>query len=332
MKITLKKPSIIFIFLQKMNKIQTKFKRFQRNPLIVFAKIWEKASPWISSDELFLKVDFFLRMHKKLNLKDPQTFNEKLQWLKLFDQKKEYSYLVDKYEVREFVAKRIGEQHLIPLLGVYNNVDEIDFNSLPEKFVLKPTHDSGSIIICKDKAKLNVQQAKQKLSKCLNRNYFLLGREYPYKNVKRRIIAEQFMEDENNSGLNDYKFFCFNGKPRILFFASDRYNSKGLPPKFDYYDMEMNPLNLRSRGHETSINKLSYFPEFNQMIEFATILSKGIPFVRADFYLIKGQVYFGELTFFHDGGIVPFEPKDWDYKLGEMLCLPEEKTLDNNLY
>lgn len=313
-----------------MNKFQAKIKHLLRNPLVIFAKIWEVASPWISSDETFLKIDFFLRMGKRLNLKDPQTFSEKLQWIKLFNQKKEYSVLVDKYEVRKFVAERIGEQHLIPLLGVYNNVDDIDFNSLPDKFVLKPTHDSGSIIICKDKTKLNIQRAKSKLDKCLKRNYFLLGREYPYKNAKRRIIAEQFMEDENCSDLKDYKFFCFNGKPCILFYAADRFNSEGLPPKFDYYDMNFNLLDIRRSGHENSPQKLEHFPEFDQMKKFAEVLAQGIPFIRADFYLIKSHIYFGELTFFPAGGIVPFEPKKWDYKLGEMLRLPEEKTIDNN--
>lgn len=215
--------------------------------------------------------------------------------------------------------------YLIPLLGVWNNFDEIDFEKIPKQFVLKTNHDSGSVVICKDKDKLDKLAAKKKLTKSLKNNYFWAGREYPYKNIKPRIIAEAFMENKGEEGLSDYKFFCFNGKPEILFYASDRYNKDGERTKFDYYDMELQHLPIRSRGHKNKNLVLPYTEQFEEMKTLAAKLSEGFPFLRVDFYLINDKVYFGELTFHHDGGVVPFIPDEWNYKLGEMIDLNSYK-------
>lgn len=215
--------------------------------------------------------------------------------------------------------------YLIPLLGVWNKFEDIDFSRLPERFVLKTTHDSGSVVICKDKSKLDIQAARNKLNKSLSKNYFWAGREYPYKYIKPRIIAEEYMENKGEEGLSDYKFFCFGGKPEILFYASDRFNKEGESAKFDYYDMDLNHLPIRSRGHKTKNTDIPYTEEFEEMKKLAAKLSEGFPFLRVDFYLINGKVYFGELTFHHDGGVVPFIPEEWNYKLGEKIDLKSYK-------
>ena len=272
------------------------------------------------SDEEYLKKTFQLSMGKPLNLENPQTFNEKLQWLKLYDRKPEYTMMVDKYLVREYIAKTIGEEYLIPLLGVWNSPDEIDFEKLPNQFVLKCNHNSGlGMCICKDKTKLNIKKVKAELAKGLKQDYYLTGREWPYKDVPRKIIAEQFMVDESGYELKDYKFFCFDGQVKALFVAKDR-QTKGEETKFDFFDENFNHLPFIN-GHPNS--KPPYFkPEnFDEMKSLAEKLSVGIPQVRVDLYNINGHVYFGELTFSHWSGMVPFEPEEWDYKLGEWIQL-----------
>ena len=297
-------------------------KKVLKKPYLILPVCWQKCSKLIRSDEFYLKVYYRMCLGKKLDLKHPQTFTEKIQWLKLHNTSPLCTQLVDKYSVREFVKEKIGEEHLVPLLGVWNRVEDIDFDSLPERFVLKTTHDSGGVVICRDKNKLDVQQACMVLKQSLSRNYFWKGREYPYKNVRPRIIAEQFMEGEDRGYLVDYKFFCFDGEPKVLFFASDRYNVQHTPPRFDYYDMDLNHLPVRSKGHENAETKLKLFPEFEQMKKLARVLSEGFPHVRVDLFISKGGVYFGEMTFHHDGGLVPFIPEEWDLKFGEMIKLP----------
>ena len=274
----------------------------------------------IVTDEIMSKVYFKIVLGKTLNLKEPKTFNEKLQWLKLYDRKPEYTKMVDKVEAKKYAASIIGEDHIIPTLAVYNRVEDIDFDVLPNQFVLKCTHDSGGIVICKDKATLDKRAAVKKLRNGLKKNFYYINREWPYKNVKPRIIAEQYMTDKKTGELRDYKFFCFDGEVKALFVASER-QVKGRETKFDFFDEDYNHL-LIINGHPNA----SVVPEkpscFDEMKEIACKLSKGMHHIRVDLYEMNGKVYFGEMTFFHWSGIVPFEPQKWDFEFGRWITLP----------
>lgn len=297
-----------------------------KNPRLVASIVWEACSKIIKSDKLYLKVYYYLHTGKQLNLDNPVSFNEKTQWLKLHNTQPICTVMADKYAVRQLIIDSIGEDYLIPCLGVWNCFDEIDLESLPDRFVLKTTHDSGSVVICRDKSRFDKDAARKKLNRSLKNNYFWAGREYPYKNIKPRIIAEAFMENDGEEGLSDYKFLCFGGKPDILFYASDRFNKEGESVKFDYYDMNLNHLPVSSRGHKHKNLVIPYTESFEEMKTLASKLSTGFPFLRVDFYLINGKVYFGELTFHHDGGVVPFVPDEWDYRLGEKIVLDGYKN------
>ena len=304
-----------------------KLKKVLDNPLIPFSYLWVAISPMIKSSERYLKVYYRMRTGNKLNLEHPVSFQEKTQWLKLHNIDPLYSKLVDKYEVRKFVADRIGEDHLIPLLGIYEKFEDIDFDKLPNQFVLKATHDSGSVVICKDKSKLDIRAARKTINKALKKNYFYEGREYPYKNVPPRIVAEQFMTDDSCGGkqLPDYKFFCFNGKPEMLFIAEGRFSKGGA--SFTFFDMDWNVLPIHAKGHSgNGVHQIAPMPAcFEEMKEIVRKLCFDIPYVRIDVYTINGKVYFGEYTFFHDGGVVSFEPDEWNYKLGDMIKLPTDR-------
>ena len=290
-----------------------------KRPLKIVARIGDSKLGRIYSDNFYLKCVYRYKFHKKLNLKNPQTFNEKLQWLKLYDRKPEYTQMVDKYEAKKYIAEKIGEEYVIPTLGVWDKFEEIDFDKLPNQFVLKTTHDSGGVVICKDKGNFDKETAKKKLKKSLKRNYYWHGREWPYKNVKPRILAEEYMVDESGYELKDYKFFCFNGKMKVFFVAKDR-QTKGEETKFDFFDEIFEHLPF-TNGHPNS--EPPYFkPEnFEKMKELAEKLSQGIPHLRVDFYNINGKIYLGELTFSHWSGFVPFEPEEWDYTLGSWIDL-----------
>ena len=291
-------------------------------------RVWENwfmQSPLavVLPDKVHIEARYALKMGRKLDLENPQTFNEKLQWLKLYDRRPEYTTMVDKYEVKKYVAERIGEAYIIPTLGVWNSFDEIDFDALPNQFVLKCTHDSGGLAICKDKSTFDKAAAKEKIEKSLKRNYFLIHREWPYKNVKRRIIAEQYMEDAKTAELRDYKFFCFDGVAKALFIATER-QKPGEEVKFDFFDMDFCHLDLR-QGHPNAIVCPERPEAFDEMKQLAEKLSKGIPQVRVDFYEVNGKVYFGELTFSHFAGLVPFKPEQWDYTFGSWIKLPPKE-------
>ena len=274
----------------------------------------------ILSDKCYLKMAFKANLGKKLNLKQPKTFNEKLQWLKLYKRNQEYTTYVDKYKVREYIAEKLGEEYLIPLLGVWDNPDDIDFDALPDQFVLKCNHNSGTgMCICTDKSKLNITKVKKELKKGLKENYYLRGREWPYKNVPRKIIAEKYMVDESGYELKDYKFFCFDGEVKALFIASDRGNPNE-ETKFDFYDEKFNHLPFVN-GHPNANRTIKCPESFEEMKRLASVLSKGMPHARIDFYDINGKIYFGEITFFHWSGLVPFEPEEWDYTFGSWMDL-----------
>lgn len=271
------------------------------------------------NDRLQILRAWYSRMPYRLNLNNPQSFNEKLQWMKLFDHNPLYTTMVDKYAVKKYVANIIGEEYIIPTLGVWDSFDDIDFDTLPNRFVLKCTHDSGGLIICKDKNNLDLKKAKNKIETSLQTDYYMSGREWPYKNVPRKIIAEKYMEDTKTGELRDYKFFCFDGKVKWLFIATDRQNR--VEPYFDFFDMDFNHLPIQ-HGHPNAPVKPEKPKAFGLMQRLASILSQGLPHVRVDFYEVDGKVYFGELTFFHHCGFVPFTPCEWDYVFGKEILLP----------
>ena len=280
--------------------------------------IVHRLSPFIKSDELYLKIVYWLSMGKRLNLKNPKTFNEKLQWLKLYNRKPEYTIMVDKVKAKDYVAKVIGEEHIIPTLGVWDDPDEIDFDKLPNQFVLKCNHNSGmGMCICRDKSKLDIAKVKRELRKGLHQDYYMTNREWPYKNVPRKIMAEKFMQDGDKPDLNDYKFFCMDGKPEVLFISSDRAKKVC----FDYFDMDFNHLPLQQGGPNFQ-GKIERPKHLEEMKQLAAKLSEGIPQVRVDFYDMAGQVYFGELTFFDSSGMAKFTPEEWDERLGKLIVLP----------
>lgn len=271
-------------------------------------------------DKPYLQIFYYAEFGKFIDFKNPKTFNEKLNWLKLYYRRPDLITLVDKYEVKKYIADKIGEQYVIPTLGVWDKFEDINFNELPNQFVLKCTHDSGGLVVCKDKSKLNLKEVKAKIEKSLTNNYYLWTREWPYKGVKPRIIAEKYMEDQETGELRDYKFFCFNGEPKLMFVASER----GLKnTKFDFYDMQFHHMNIVQHypNSEYSIEKPEHF---EKMVMLAEKLSAGFPHVRVDFYEANGQVYFGEMTFYHFGAIVPFETEEWDKKIGDWLVLPDK--------
>ena len=280
----------------------------------------EKGVLNLLTDSMYLKLIYKARMGKKLNLKQPLTYTEKIQWIKLYDRNPIYTKLVDKYEVKSYVANKIGEKYIIPTLGVWDCFDEIDFDKLPNQFVLKCTHDSGGNVICRNKAEFDFVKAKEKIEKCLKRNYYWHGREWPYKNVKPRIIAEYYMEDEKTGELRDYKFFAFNGSTKALFIASDR-QVVGEETKFDFFDENFQHLDLKN-GHPNALTIPDKPQNFETMKELANKLSEGFPEVRVDFYEANGEVYFGELTFAHWSGLTPFEPEAWDKTFGDWIDLP----------
>lgn len=274
-------------------------------------------------DSIYLKLRFWYRVGYWPSFKNPKTYSEKLQWIKMNYRDPLYTTLVDKYAVKEYVSNIIGDKYIIPTLGVWSDAGEIDWEKLPNQFVLKVTHDSGGIVVCKNKECLDIKSAISKLNKALHTDYYKYSREWPYKNVNRKIIAEKYMEDSKTKELRDYKFFCFDGNVKALFIASDRMNLEE-ETKFDFFDSDFNHLPFRN-GHPNA----KIIPEkpiqFETMKKLASKLSEGIPQVRIDFYEVDGKVYFGEMTFFHWSGMKPFEPQIWDNTFGDWIQLPKEK-------
>lgn len=271
-----------------------------------------------TDDKKYINKLFQASMGYPLDIDNLKTFNEKLQWLKLYDRNPLYTKLVDKYKGREYISEKIGEEHLIPLLGVWDNPDEIDFDSLPNQFVLKCNHNSGlGMCICKDKSKLDIKKVKSDLRKGLKQDYYLTGREWPYKNVPRKVICEEYLGDNPK----DYKFFCFNGKVHYVLVCSDRFNNL----KETFFDRNWNVAPFKRPNIEID-NKIKKPINFEKMIELSEFLSKDIPFLRVDFYEVENKIYFGELTFYPASGFSGFEPNEWDYRLGDLIELPETKN------
>lgn len=270
-------------------------------------------------DKLYLQLFYFATTGKLINFKKPKGFCQKLQWLKVNDRKPEYKKLVDKLLVREHIAEILGEEYLFPLLGAWEHFEDIDFESLPEQFVLKCNHDSGSTKVITDKLSLSKEELEKMnefYTKRLKRDFFHAGREYPYKGIKPYIIAEKLMIDESEpeKSIEDYKFFCFNGKPEIMFVATDR----NTDVKFDFFDMDFNHLNIENI-HPQSGKPIQKPVLFDEMKEIAAKLSQGMKHVRIDLYELNGKIYFGEYTFFHGGGFVLMQPIEWEEKLGDLI-------------
>ena len=272
-------------------------------------------------DEKFLSRMFQILMNQELSLEHPKTFNEKLQWLKLYNRKTSYTTMVDKYKVREYIRERLGEKYLIPLLGVWNNPEEIDFDILPNQFVLKCNHNSGlGMSICKDKVLFDFAKAKKDLRRGIRENYYQKNREWPYKDVPRKIIAEQYMKSDAG-GLTDYKIHCFNGEPKLILVCKDRFLETGLTE--DFFSINWEHLDIRRPKHPNASAPIKKPEELDEMLRLAAILSKDIPFLRVDFYIVDYKIYFSELTFYPASGFDKFVPEIWDNILGDWLKLPE---------
>lgn len=275
------------------------------------------------NDKFYLRLSYRCTMGKPLDLKSPKLFSEKLQWLKLYYRNDNFTCYVDKYEVKAWISEKLGEEHVVPTLGVWNKAEEIEWGSLPNQFVLKCSHDSGGIVICKDKGKIDKGAACLLLNKCLNHDYSKNGREWPYKNVHRRIFAEKYMVDSLTGELRDYKFFCFNGVVRFFKIDFDRF----IKHRANYYDPNGKFVDMGEvicPGKREADIKI---PEnLEEMIKKAEILSQGIPFVRVDFYNCQGKIYFGEMTFFPASGMELLYPDDCDKNWGKLLELPTKNN------
>ncbi len=278
------------------------------------------------SDKQYLSMmyRFFYNGKKKLNLENPQTLTEKIQWLKLYDRRPIYTSMVDKYEVKKIIAERVGTEHVIPALGIYDKFEEIDFDKLPEQFVLKCTHDSGGIYFCRDRAKFNKEDAKVFFEKRLARSSYDQSREWAYKNVRPRIVAEPYMEGLGNSDSVEYKVSCFDGKVEFLTVCRGIAHISFDGWTNDFYDREFRFLPFRTKHHNNSGIDHQKPEQLQEMIEFCEKVAEGIPYLRVDFYLLKGKIYFGEATFYTWGGFMHFTPPEWDKKLGDLVHLPEK--------
>ena len=286
-------------------------KKEVKNLLVRIAKI--------IPDSLYLRIVYRLRMGEPLNLRNPKTYTEKLQWLKINDVNPKHTEMVDKHLVKDYVAKIIGEEYIIPTYGAWDSFEEIDFDKLPDQFVLKCNHDSASVVICKDKASFDKESARKSLSASLKNDFFYVGREHPYKGIRKKIIAEAYMEDSELQELRDYKFFTFGGVPRIVHVVSNRQN-KDEDTYGDFFDMDYQHLDLHM-GHDFAPNPPEKPYNFEKMKEFARILSAGTRHLRVDFYEVNKQLYFGELTFYQDSGWKKIEPIEWNRKLGMWINL-----------
>ena len=277
-------------------------------------------------DRIYIKLQYLKKTGKFLNLNNPILFNEKIQWLKLYNQKPQYTKMVDKYEVQEYITNIIGDEYLIPIYGVWDTFNEIPFKIIPDKFILKCTHDSGSFRICKDKHSFDMEAAKKHFNNALKRNYYFGNREWVYKNIKPRIIAQKLLIDETDEDLRDYKIFCFNGEPKLVQVDFDKFSNW----KMNYYSPQWEYQHL-SLVHPTSPETIIPKPELlEQLLQLTKVLTIGIPHVRVDFFVVNKKIYFGEFTFYNYAGYEQFYPYEWNKIIGDWLILPENKTISKN--
>lgn len=309
--------------------MKPEYAKYFQHPRLVFAKLLQYASPLFPNDKLYLEWLYRLKIGEKLDLDNPQSYTAKLQWEKLYYRDPAWSSFIDKYEVKQEVVHRIGAEYVIPTYGVWGRVEDIDWDSLPNCFVLKGTHDSKSVILCRDKQHLDKDKAQKKLRKSLGRNAYTPMREWAYKAVKPRIIAEELLDDPTQSdGLCDYKFFCFDGEVKAMYVATGRAQGRVC---FDFFDRDFNHLPAYNEFHLHASQPIPKPANYEEMISLAEKLSKGFPHVRIDLYSIGGQkVYFSEYTFYHAGGMSEFVPREWDYTFGSWFILPEPYPGSNN--
>lgn len=317
-----------------------KVKRYLKDPYFSIGYVMIEKCPRLMSDKYYLSVLWKMLMGYELDWKHPKNFNEKLQWLKLYDRKPEYTTMVDKYRAKQWVADRVGEQYVIPTLAVYDSVDEISLDGLPDQFVLKCNHDSGSVVICKDKSSFDLDAAKQKLGAALNKNFYWEAREWPYKNVKRCVFVEKYLSaiDEcNPSGVNDvydisggesvndYKFYCFNGEPRIFYITSDK--GGNLQTRQDFFDLKGNHLDIEDKNYPCNPRKCPSLPaSLSKMIELSRAIARDTYQIRVDFYEINGNPLVGELTFYENAGYCTFAPDEYNRMLGDWIKLPVDEN------
>ena len=305
-------------------------KRYLKKPALIIPYLGKYGWFRWMSDEAYIKMVYRIHFGVYPDLEHPKTYNEKLNWLKLHDRQPKYTDIVDKYTVKQYISRIIGTEYVVPTLGVWDRFEDIDFDALPNQFVLKCTHDSGGLVICRDKSKLNKAKARRKINSSLKRNYYWTGREWPYKDVKPRIIAEPYLEEHNcmypnhvdANILTDYKFFCFNGIPKVMYIAKDI----GIGPESDYFDMDFVHLPIIMDGDSFAPVPPVKPKHFEKMKEIAAVLSRNIPHIRVDFYCVDDKLYVGELTFFHSSGTCPIRPAQWDYRLGEWIQLPRHDS------
>ena len=294
-----------------MNKLE----KYIKHPSFILYYLDQKRIITLS-DKVFLKIKYKMKFNKKLDLKNPKTFNEKLQWLKLYDRKHKYTNMVDKYEAKKYVASIIGDEYIIPTIGIYDKFEDIDFKKLPKQFVIKCTHDSGGLIICKDKSKLNIDEVKEKINKSLNLNYYYCGREWPYKKIKPRIIIEKYMEDKETKELQDYKFLCFDGKANLIEIHRGRYKGEYTQ---DFYNCNWEKTEIKQGpDFKGDIKKPT---NLEKMINFSEKIANEIKHVRVDWYEVNGKLYFGEITFYDGCGFDPFDLDEYDLLLGSWIDL-----------
>lgn len=297
--------------------IKMKITRFFTDPVARFYAFQELGFYNHMSDEKFLKKKFLLRLGYELNFDDPKSFNEKVQWLKMYDRNPDYVIMVDKYMAKDYIRERIGNEYIIPTLGVYEKFDDIDFDKLPSKFVIKTTHDCGGVYICENIDTFDKAAARRKINKHLNKNYFYSGREWPYKSVVPRIIVETYIGTPGVD-LKDYKIMCFNGKVKCSLVTANRYTDEGLQLTFFDRDWNLLPFKRKYPMIAETVAKPQFY---EKMVEISEKLSKDMKLLRVDFYETDGKLYIGELTLYPAGGFETFDPVEWDYKLGNLLSL-----------
>lgn len=297
-----------------LKKVIELFKNPKKIKLYIIRKIGKKIN-----DKKYLQLLYKIRFDKKIDFDNPKTFNEKLNWLKLYDRNDKYTMLADKYLVKEYVEKTIGKEYVIKNYKIWENVEDINLDELPCKFVMKCNHDSGGLIICKNKENINLEDVKDKLKRSLENNYFYYKREWPYKNIKPLILVEEFIEDKEMEDLRDYKFMCFNGVPKFVYITVKNDNIWE-----NYYDMEFNPVEI-NHGFPRYKEEFKKPENFDEMVKIAKQLSKDIPFVRIDLHNTDGKIYFGEFTFYDWGGLRPYSDEKYDKLLGDLLKIEGRK-------
>lgn len=293
---------------------------FLKHPKELFIYLARKDCFKWMPDEIYLKIIYYCKTGKRLNLKDPKSYNQKLQWIKLYDRRSEYTTYVDKLKVREYIKEKIGQEYLIPLIEEYDSIEEIKWEELPNKFVLKCTHNSGGNIICTNKEELDIEKTKKKLKKWMKRNWFWHGREWAYKDVIPKIICEQYMSNSDGT-LNDYKILCFNGKAKYIQVHRDRY----INHTQTFYDLKGNRLPFHHKAYKQSSIKKIDVNKLQDIIRLAETLSRGYYQMRVDFYLVEGRPFFGEITLYNFNGFVEMEPDQYNEILGEDIKLNLDK-------